>query len=85
MKVHEYKTKYVDEEQAVNIKEVVLNTVQAFVLAYALLLIGMALPAILPSESLIIKVCSTLLLVAAVIISVYSLQDYAYNYTSKGY
>lgn len=72
MEVHEYKTKYVDDEQAVNIKEAVLNAVQAFVLAYALLLIGMALPAILPSESLIIKVCSTLLLVAAVIISAYA-------------
>lgn len=72
MEVHEYKTKYVDDERTVNMKEVVLNAAPAFVLAYALLLIGMALPAVLPSETLIIKVCSTLLLVAAVIISIYA-------------
>lgn len=72
MEVHEYTTKYVDEEQAVNIKEVVLNTVPAFVLAYALLLIGMALPAVLPSESLIVKACSTISLEAAAVISVYT-------------
>ena len=43
MEVHEYKTKYVDEEQAVNMKEVVLNAGEMFTLAYALLLIGMVL------------------------------------------
>ena len=72
MEVHEYTTKYITEDRAVNIKEVVLNTVQAFVLAYALLLIGMALPAVLPSESLIVKACSTISLEAAAVISVYT-------------
>lgn len=72
MEVHEYKTKYVDDEQTVNIKEAVLNAVPTFVLACALLLIGMALPAILPSESLIVKAYSTLSIEAVAIISAYA-------------
>lgn len=72
MEVHEYKTKYVDDEQTVDIKEAVLNAVPTFVLACALLLIGMALSAILPSESLIIKAYSTLSIEAVAIISAYA-------------
>lgn len=72
MEVHEYKTKYVDDEQTVNMKEAVLNAVPTFVLACVLLLIGMALSAILPSESLIVKAYSTLSIEAVAIISAYA-------------
>mgnify|MGYP004473799247 CR=1 FL=1 len=72
MEVREYKTKYVTEEQALNMKEVALNSVHTFVFVSALLLIGMALPAILPSKSLIVKACSTLSIEAAAWISVYA-------------
>lgn len=71
MEVHEYTAKYVDEEQAVNMEEVVLNSAYTFAFVSALLLIGMALPAVLPSESLLVKTCSTISLGAAVVISVY--------------
>lgn len=72
MEVHEYTTKYITEEQAVHMEEVVLNSAHTFAFVSALLLIGMALPAVLPSESLIVKVCSTISLEAAAVISVYT-------------
>lgn len=72
MEVHEYTTKYITEEQAVNMEKVVLNSAYTFAFVSALLLIGMALPAVLPSESLIVKICSTISLEAAAVISVYT-------------
>lgn len=72
MEVHEYTTKYVTEDRAVNMEQVVLNSAYTFAFVSALLLIGMALPAILPSESLIVKACSTISLEAAAVISVYT-------------
>lgn len=72
MEVHEYTTKYITEDRVVNMKQVVLNSVHTFAFVSALLLIGMALPAVLPSESMIVKACSTLSLEVADVISVYT-------------
>lgn len=81
MEVHEYTAKYVDEEQTVNMEKVVLNSAYTFAFVSALLLIGMALPAVLPSESLIVKACSTILLEAAAVISVYTACKIMYTIT----
>lgn len=72
MEVHEYTTKYVTEDREVHMEQVVLNSAHTFAFVSALMLIGMSLPAILPSESLIVKACSTISLEAAAVISVYT-------------
>ena len=81
MEVHEYTTKYITEERAVNMEKVVLNSAYTFAFVSVLLLIGMALPAVLPSESLIVKACSTISLEAAAVISVYAACKIMYTIT----
>ena len=72
MEVREYKTKYITDEQVVDMREVVLYSARTFTFVGSLLLIWMTLSAILPSETLIVKACSILSIEAAAGISVYA-------------
>lgn len=72
MEVREYTTRYITDEQVVDMREVGLYSARTFTVVSSLLLIWMALSAILPSETLIVKACSILSIEAAAGISVYA-------------
>ena len=72
MEVREYTTRYITDEQVVDMREVGLYSARTFTVVSALMLIWMTLSAILPSESLIVKACSILSIETAAGISVYA-------------